>query len=52
MLQWLMVDGGLPVKTAAEDGKWWQEFRNIKLGEPDADLFEVPAGYKKFAMGM
>ncbi len=52
MLQWLMVDGMLPVKTAAEDGKWWQEFRNIKLGEPDADLFEVPAGYKKFSMGM
>lgn len=52
MLQWLMVDGLLPVKTAAEDGRWWQEFRNIKLGEPDADLFEIPAGYKKFSMGM
>lgn len=52
ILQWLMVDGLLPVKTASEDGKWWQEFRNIKLGEPDPDVFEIPAGYKKFAMGM
>lgn len=52
ILQWLTVDGNLPVKTAAADGRWWQEFRNISLGEPDASLFEIPEGYKKFAMGM
>lgn len=52
MLQWLTVDGSLPVKTAAEDGRWVQEFRNIQMGEPDDFLFEVPPDYKKFAMGL
>lgn len=51
-LQWLAVDSLLPLRTAAEDGSWWQEFRNIKEGVPDAALFELPAGYKKFSMGM
>ena len=51
-LQWLAKDSLLPVKTAAEDGSWWQEYRNIKLGEPDPALFELPDGYKKFSMGM
>ncbi len=52
VLQWLAKDSMLPVKTAAEDGSWWQEYRNIKVGEPDASLFELPEGYKKFSMGM
>ena len=51
-LQWLAKDSLLPVKTAAEDGSWWQEYRNFKLGEPDPALFELPDGYKKFSMGM
>ncbi len=50
-LQWLAADSALPLRTAAEDGSWWQEFRNIQVGVPDASLFEVPNGYKKFAMG-
>ncbi len=49
-LQWLATDSVLPLRTAAEDGSWWQEFRNIKEGVPDLALFEVPDGYKKFAM--
>lgn len=52
MYHWLAADSGLPLKMAAIDGSWWQEYRNIQVGEPDTALFEVPAGYKKFAMGM
>ncbi len=51
-LQWLAVDVKLPVRTAAEDGSWWQEYRNIKAGEPDPALFEVPDNYNKFSMSM
>lgn len=51
-LMWLKTDNSLPVKMAAEDGKWSQEYRNIVEGEPDAALFEVPDNYKKFAMSM
>lgn len=50
--QWLAVDSGLPLKIGAIDGSWWQEYRNIKVGEPEAVLFEVPEGFKKFSMGM
>ncbi len=48
---WLTADSALPLKTAAEDGSWSQEYRNIKAGDLDAALFEIPAGYKNFAMG-
>jgi len=48
--QWFLDANGLPVKTAALDGSWSQEFRNIKTGAQPANLFEVPAGYKKFSM--
>ncbi|MDT8903069.1 DUF4412 domain-containing protein [Anaeroselena agilis] len=51
-LQWLAKDSLLPVKTAAEDGSWWQEYRNVKAGEPDPSLFDLPEGYKKFSMGL
>jgi len=50
--QWIAVDSMMPVRTAALDGSWWQEFRNIRAGEPDAALFEIPAGYKKFSMSL
>ena len=49
-LQWLAVDSGWPVKMAAEDGKWIQEYRNLQIGDPDARMFEIPAGYQKFGM--
>lgn len=51
-LQWMAVESGLPVKMADEDGRWAQEYRNLKIGEPDAALFEIPDGYKKFGMSM
>ncbi len=53
-LQWIVPGLNIPVKSAAEDGSWMMEYKNIKTGaQPDA-LFEVPAGYKKFSyeMGM
>lgn len=49
-LEWLAVDSGMPLRMAAEDGKWVQEFRNLKNEEPAAGLFEIPAGYKIFGM--
>ncbi len=48
--QWLATDINFPVKTAAVDGSWSQEFRNIKTGSQPDSLFEVPAGYQKFQM--
>ena len=33
-----------------EDSTW--ELTNIKEGEPDASLFQIPAGYHKMDMGM
>lgn len=51
-LQWIAKGLDMPVKTAAEDGSWSMEYKNIKIGaQPDA-LFEVPAGYRKFSYGM
>jgi hypothetical protein len=47
--QWFL-DDGFPVKTAALDGSWSNEFKNLKKGSQPANLFEVPDGFKKFAM--
>jgi len=49
---WLAADSALPLKTAAEDGSWRQEYRNVVAGVPDPARFEIPDGYKKFAMGL
>jgi len=48
--QWLATDINFPVKNAAIDGSWVQEFKNIKMGSQPNSLFELPAGYKKFQM--
>ncbi len=37
-----------PIKSVNEDGTW--ELTNIKEGEPDASLFEIPSSYKKMDM--
>jgi hypothetical protein len=52
MFQW--VDEGMhfPIKTAAIDGSWSTEFRNIRRGAQNPQLFEIPAGYTKMSMGM
>jgi hypothetical protein len=50
VFQWLDPRIKIPVKTAAEDGSWSMEFRNIHAGPQADSLFEVPAGYSKFSM--
>ena len=47
--QWLR-GGQIPVKVEAVDGSWGMEYKNLKTGPQSAELFEVPAGYEKFAM--
>lgn len=48
--QWLATDIKMPVKTAAVDGSWSQELKNIKMGSQSDSLFELPAGYQKMQM--
>jgi hypothetical protein len=40
----------MPVKTAALDGSWWTEYRNISLDAPNPALFEIPHDYTKMNM--
>jgi hypothetical protein len=47
---WWATDMNFPIKTAAVDGSWSQEYKNIKIGAQPDSLFEVPAGYTKFQM--
>ncbi len=49
LYQWIATDLNFPIKTAAVDGSWSHEYRNIKKSAPDS-LFEVPSGYQKMAM--
>jgi len=48
--QWLATDIKMPVKTAAVDGSWGQEFKNIKMGSQSYSLFELPTDYQKMQM--
>jgi hypothetical protein len=52
IFQWFSPDIGIPVKTAAEDGSWTMEYKNIKMGGQPDSLFEIPAGYNKMSMEM
>jgi hypothetical protein len=45
--QWIAKDIDFPIKTAAVDGSWSSEFKNIKMDKQPDNLFEVPSGYKK-----
>lgn len=47
---WLDPKLRFPVKWEESDGSGW-ELQNIKEGTQPANLFEIPAGYKKFDMG-
>lgn len=51
-LLWIANDLGLPVKMAATDGSWIQEYKNIVIGSQPDELFEIPAGYQVFSMPM
>lgn len=45
---WIDQKLHFPIKSVTEDGTW--ELSNIKEGELDASLFQIPAGYKKMDM--
>jgi len=48
---WLATDlKDLPIKWSDEKGTNIVELKNVKLGPSPADLFELPAGYKKLEM--
>lgn len=50
----LWVDDRLriPVRMEDENQKGYWELLNIREGRPSSDLFKVPAGYKKLAVGV
>ncbi len=50
ILQWIDVENGMPLKTAAEDGSWTNELTNVKIGPQQASLFDLPQGYTKMSM--
>lgn len=52
LFQWIDETVRIPVKTAAVDGSWSNEFKNIQTGPQDAGLFEIPSGYKKMSFGI
>ncbi len=47
LFQWVDASNKIPVKTAAMDGSWMVEYRNIQLGMQDDKLFELPKDYSK-----
>ncbi len=46
---WIDQKLHFPIKSVSEDATW--QLTNIKEGEPDASLFEIPSGYRKMDMG-
>lgn len=50
IFQWIDDVNRFPVKTAAVDGSWSSEFRNISTKSQDPALFEVPSEYKKMSI--
>jgi hypothetical protein len=49
VFQWMSKDN-MPIKSAAIDGSWSSEMKNVKIGAQPAKLFELPDGYKKFEL--
>lgn len=52
IFQWIDESHGIPVKTAAEDGNWTTEYKNLKIDTQPDSLFEIPEGYNKFSYEM
>lgn len=52
IFQWVDTDSGFPIKTAAEDGSWATEYKNLKVAKQPDTLFEIPAGYQKSSYGI
>lgn len=51
IFQWI-ADSGLPIKSAAVDGSWIVEYKNLKTDKQPNTLFEIPTGYQKFSLGL
>lgn len=52
VFQWIDESIRIPVKTAAIDGSWSSEFKNIVSSPQDPALFAIPNGYTKMSLGM
>ena len=52
VFQWIDESAHIPVKTAAIDGSWSSEFKNIHTGPQDQSSFEIPAGYRPMSFDM
>jgi len=52
VFQWIDESAHMPVKTAAIDGSWSSEFKNIHAGPQDPGIFEIPAGYRPMSFDM
>ncbi len=52
IFQWIAADSGFPIKSAAVDGRWSIEYKNLKTGKQPDSLFEIPTGYQKFSLGV
>jgi hypothetical protein len=48
---WLSKELHFPLKSSALDNSWTVEYTNVKEGPQQQDMFELPAGYKKFEYG-
>jgi hypothetical protein len=48
--QWWATDINFPVKTAADDGSWVMEYRDINIGSQPDSLFDIPSGYQKLSI--
>lgn len=46
---WIDQKLHFPIKTVSQDSSW--QLTNIKEGQPEASLFEIPPGYQKMDMG-
>ncbi len=46
---WIDQTLHFPIKTVSEDSTW--QLTNIKEGQPDASLFQIPAGFHKMDLG-
>ncbi|MCX5886586.1 MAG: DUF4412 domain-containing protein [Proteobacteria bacterium] len=47
--EWTATDINFPIKKAAIDGSWSEEYKNIQYSVSD-NLFEIPAGFKKISI--
>jgi hypothetical protein len=52
VFQWIDESVSIPVKTAAVDGSWSSDLKNIKTGHQKRALFEIPEGYTELSTGM